>query len=159
MFYTSTSRVPALLPLTGMRQVNRILDEALGGFVDTTENGGTLASAWVPPCDISEDGNTLRIVMEIPGVAAEDVKVSLENNRLSIRGEKRQQAESKADRVHRFERSYGVFERVFTLPTSVDGDRIEAQVRDGILTLHLPKVERARPREIPVRSATAQVTA
>lgn len=158
MFYTTTSRVPALLPLGGVRQVNRILDEALGAFGAPAENGGTLAAAWAPPCDILEDEEALRLVMEVPGVAAEDVRVSLEHHRLTIRGEKRHQLASDSDRAHRLERSYGAFERVFTLPATVDGDRIEARVEHGILTLRLPKVERARPREIPVRGPSSQVT-
>lgn len=154
MYSTSVSRIPALLPITGMRQFNRMFDEALGAFAQAAENGGTLASAWVPPCDIFEDRDALRIVMEVPGVSPEDVKLSLENNRLSIRGEKRQASEEQVDRVHRYERSYGAFERVFTLPTTVDADRIEARVEHGILTVRLPKVERARPREIPVHAAS-----
>lgn len=154
MFYATTTRMPALRnSLQGMRQINRIFDEALGSFVDGSDNGGTLASAWVPPCDVFEERDMLKIVMEIPGVLAEDVKVSLENNRLAIRGEKRHVAEEQSDRVHRYERSYGSFERVFTLPTTVEADRIEAKVEHGVLTLLLPKVERAKPREIPVLSS------
>ncbi|HUG27972.1 MAG TPA: Hsp20/alpha crystallin family protein, partial [Gemmatimonadales bacterium] len=87
------------------------------------------------------------------GVVAEDVKLSLENNQLSIRGEKRQAAEEQTERVHRYERSYGSFERVFTLPATVDAERIEARVEHGVLTVMLPKVERARPREIPVTTS------
>ena len=156
MFYTTTSRMPALRnSLQGMRQINRIFDEALGNFVDGSEDAGTIASAWVPPCDVFEDQASLKIVMEVPGVTAEDVKVSLENNRLSIRGEKRQVAEEQSLRVHRYERSYGSFERVFTLPTTVDAEHIDAKVDGGVLTVQLPKVERARPREIPVLAASA----
>lgn len=158
MFYQSTSRVPALLPLGGVRQINRIFDEALGAFGTVADSGAALAPAWVPPCDILEDGDSLRLVMEVPGVAPEDVRLSLEHNRLSIRGEKRYQAETQSDRVHRYERSYGAFERYFTLPATVDGERIEARVDQGILTVRLPKLERARPREIPVTGNRAQDT-
>lgn len=150
MYFTSTRFPVTASPLSGLRQVNRMLDEALGAFGDAAENGGTLASAWVPACDVFEGRDTLKIVMEVPGVASEDIKLSLENNRLSIRGEKRQAAEEQTERVHRYERSYGNFERVFTLPTTVEAERIEARVEQGVLTVLLPKVERARPREIPV---------
>ncbi len=153
MYYTSTSRVPALLPLGGVHQVNRLLDEALSAFVAPRDNTGTLAAAWVPPCDIQEDENAVRLVMEVPGVSAEDVRVSLEHNRLTIRGEKRPPVAPESDRAHRLERTFGAFERVFTLPATLDGDRIEARVENGILTLRLAKVERARPREIPVMGA------
>lgn len=158
MFYTSTSRIPALLPLGGVRQFSRIVDEALGAAAPAAEAGGPMA-AWVPPCDILEEADSLRLVMELPGVAAGDVRVSLEHNRLTIRGEKRHQMESESGRVHRLERAYGVFERVFTLPATVDGDRIDARVEQGILTIRLPKIERARPREIPVREADFQPSA
>jgi HSP20 family protein len=150
MYFTST-RVPVLRsPFTGLRQINRLFDEALNVIGETAENGGTLASAWVPACDVFEGRDMLKIVMEVPGVASEDIKLSLENNQLSVRGEKRQAAEEQTERVHRYERSYGAFERVFTLPATVDAERIEAKVEHGVLTVMLPKVERARPREIPV---------
>jgi HSP20 family protein len=90
-------------------------------------------------------------VAEVPGVRPEDVKLSIENNLLTIRGEKKQQAEEKSERVHRYERSYGVFERTFSLPTTVDPERIAASYTNGILTVTIPKAERARPREIPVK--------
>ena len=84
-------------------------------------------------------------------MAAEDVKISLENNLLTLRGEKTQQAEEKNERVHRYERSYGVFERTFALPTTVDPEKIDAKYAHGVLTVTIPKAERARPREIPVK--------
>jgi HSP20 family protein len=79
------------------------------------------------------------------------VKLSLESNLLTIRGEKKQQAEERNERVHRYERSYGTFERTFALPTTVDPDQIVAAYEQGILTVTIPKAERARPREIPVK--------
>ena len=86
----------------------------------------------------------------MPGVRPEDVKLSIENAVLTIRGEKKQVAEEESERVHRYERSYGAFERTFTLPTTVDADRIEARFENGLLTVRLPKVEKAKPREIAV---------
>jgi HSP20 family protein len=76
-----------------------------------------------------------------------------ENNLLTIRGEKKQEAEERNERVYRYERSYGSFERAFMLPTTVDGEKIAADYRNGVLTVTVPKAERARPREIPVRTA------
>jgi HSP20 family protein len=100
---------------------------------------------------VFEDKDAVKIVAEVPGVRPEDVKISLENNLLTIRGEKRQQAEEKTERVHRYERTYGTFERAFSLPTTVDPEKIAASYADGILTVTIPKAERARPREIPVK--------
>ena len=138
--------------LTGLRQLNRMLDDAFAGW--PFENQGAITSAWIPPCDIMEDGEGVRIVMEIPGVSPDDVKLSLENNMLTIRGEKRQQEEreSQERRVHRYERSYGAFERTFALPNTVDAEKIEADFDGGVLTVTLPKSERMRPREIKVKT-------
>jgi HSP20 family protein len=133
------------------RSLSRLLDEAFQGWPFGAESG-TVTSAWFAPCDIFEDANTVKIVAEIPGVRPEELKLSLENNLLTIRGEKRQEAEERNERVHRYERSYGSFERTFALPQTVDPDQIKATHENGVLTVTLPKVEKARPREIPVHS-------
>ena len=132
------------------RRLNRLFDEAFGNWAAVPSENGTVTSAWVPACDITEDKENLRVVVELPGVKPKDVKISLENNLLSIRGEKKQESEQTTDRVHRYERAYGTYERTFTLPSTVDADRIQARYDNGILTVTIPKVERARPREIPV---------
>lgn len=147
--YVTTARRP-LDGMTSLRRLNTILDEAFNAWPFQTQENGSVTSSWLPPCDVFEDKNSVKIVAEIPGVDAEDVKISLENNLLTLRGEKQQQAESQAERVHRYERSYGVFERTFSLPTSVDPEKIDAQYAKGVLTITIPKAERARPREIPV---------
>jgi HSP20 family protein len=133
-----------------LQRLSSVLDQALSDWPLAPGSEGAITSAWVPACDVFEDKDTLKIVMEVPGVAADDIKLQIENSTLSIRGEKRQVAEEKAERVHRYERSYGSFERTFSLPSSVDTDRIEAEVTDGVLTVMLPKVEKARPRQIQV---------
>lgn len=141
--------------LSSLRQLNRMLDEAFGTW--PFENQGAITSAWVPPCDIMEDADSVRLVMELPGVRPEDVRLSLENNMLTIRGEKRQAAQDgegngESNRVHRFERSYGSFERTFALPNTVDADKVEASYDNGVLNVVLPKSERMRPREIPLHT-------
>ncbi|HEY7637149.1 MAG TPA: Hsp20/alpha crystallin family protein [Gemmatimonadales bacterium] len=134
------------------RGLSRLLDDAFQGWPFGADSG-TVTSAWFPPSDIFEDERAVKIVAEIPGVRSEDVKITLENNLLTIRGEKRQEAEEGNERVHRYERSYGSFERTFALPRSVDPDQIQASNENGVLTVTLPKVEKARPREIPVQAA------
>ncbi len=134
-----------------LRRLNSFLDEAIGGFPFGSESG-TLTTAWTPAVDVFEDKDAVKIVAELPGVKAEDVKISLEGQTLTMRGEKRQVAEEKTERVHRYERTYGAFERTFALPGTVDADRIEASYADGLLTVTLPKVERARPRQIDIRT-------
>ena len=135
-----------------LRRLNSVLDEAFSNWPFQQESG-SITSSWYPACDVFEDKEAVKIVAELPGVKPEDVKLSLENNLLTIRGEKKQEAEERSERVHRYERSYGVFERAFVLPSTVDGDNISAQCQNGVLTVMVPKVERARPREIPVSSA------
>ncbi|HEU4699985.1 MAG TPA: Hsp20/alpha crystallin family protein [Gemmatimonadales bacterium] len=136
---------------SSLNRLSTMLDEAFG-FPFGPGMSGTVTSAWVPATDVFEDRNGIKIVAELPGVRPEDVKLSLENNMLTIRGEKRQQAEENTERVHRYERSYGTFERTFALPNTVDAEGIEAHFDDGLLTITLPKAERARPREIQVKS-------
>jgi HSP20 family protein len=141
--------------LFGLQRLNRILDEAFAGF---PEQGNVITSTWFAPTDVSEDENSLRITMELPGVDPSDVRLSLENNVLTIRGEKKHQQDENNERVHRFERTYGMFERTFVLPNTVDSDRIEARHENGVLFVTIPKAERAKPREIRVNTSTSGST-
>jgi HSP20 family protein len=150
--YLTTSR-RSFEPLQSLRRLNNLLDEAFASWPTQQNESGTITAAWVPACDVFEDRDSVKIVAEIAGVGPQDVKLSIENNVLTIRGEKKQAAEEKTERVHRYERSYGLFERTFALPNSVDPDRIEAKYESGVLTVVLPKAERARPREIPVKTS------
>ena len=106
--------------------------------------------AWVPVVDIFEEPELLRITAEIPGVKPEDVKIAVEGNLLTISGTKQQIAEEKAEKVFRYERTYGAFERSFTLPATVDAEHIKAAYDNGVLHLTLPKVEKAKPRLVKV---------
>ncbi|HYC31262.1 MAG TPA: Hsp20/alpha crystallin family protein [Gemmatimonadales bacterium] len=146
--YVTTTRRP-FDPFQSLRRLNAVLDDAFGGYQN--EEGSTITAAWYPACDVFENKEAVKIVAELPGVGPEDVKISIENNLLTIRGEKRQQAEEKSERVHRYERSYGVFERGFSLPSTVDPEKIQATYSNGVLTITVPKAERARPREIAVK--------
>jgi HSP20 family protein len=136
----------------GLQRLNRILDEAFGGAA-FPEQGNVITSTLFAPTDVSEDENALQISMELPGVEPDNVRLSLENNTLTIRGEKRQQVDENNERVHRFERVYGIFERTFVLPNTVDPDKIDARFENGVLLVRIPKSERARPREIRVNAS------
>jgi HSP20 family protein len=140
--------------LFGLQRLNRILDEVFSG-AGFPEQGSVITSTLFAPTDVSEDENALQITMELPGVDPDDVRLSLENNVLTIRGEKKQQFDENNERVHRFERVYGVFERTFVLPNTVDPDSIEARFENGVLIVRIPKAERARPREIRVSSSSS----
>jgi HSP20 family protein len=132
--------------------LQRLLNETLGGL--DWQYRDSAAASWVPPVDIFEEADNIRIVAEIPGVQPEDIKISLEGNLLTIHGTKQQEAEEKTERVHRYERTYGAFERSFTLPASVEPKDIKANYDQGVLTITLPKSERAKPRQIEVQVGT-----
>jgi HSP20 family protein len=130
-------------------RVQRLLSETLGGDWQYRDSA---AASWVPPVDIFEEAEGLRIAAEIPGVRPEDISISLEGNVLTIHGVKQVQAEEKTERVHRYERTYGTFERSFTLPASVDAQGIRASYDNGVLLVTLPKSEKAKPRQIRVQA-------
>jgi HSP20 family protein len=116
-------------------------------------------AAWVPVVDIFEEPDHLRIVAEIPGVKPENVKIAVEDNVLTIQGTKEQVAEERAEKVHRYERTYGAFERSFTLPGTVNAEAIKANYEHGLLTLTLPKLEKAKARQIKVDITTKALKA
>ena len=105
---------------------------------------------WVPSVDISETDTEYLIKAELPEVKKEDVKVTLQDGVLMIQGERQQEKEEKGKKFHRVERSYGSFVRSFTLPDYVDNTNVKAEFKEGILNLHLPKSERAKPKAIEV---------
>ena len=148
--YGVTRRIPrdpmAELLYNLERRMGRIFNEPLTGFGWQLDEVAT--TAWTPVVDIFEELEQVRIVAEIPGVKPDAVKILVEGNVLTIQGTKEQIAEEKAEKVHRYERTYGAFERSFTLPTTVDPEHIKASYEVGVLTVILPKIEKAKPREI-----------
>ncbi len=107
-------------------------------------------TSWMPTVDISETENGFEIRAELPGVVEDDVHVSVTDNLLTIKGEKRQEEETDNKNYHRVERRYGNFQRSFTLPRDVETTDIKAGYKDGVLTLTIPKAEAAKPTEIPI---------
>jgi HSP20 family protein len=107
-------------------------------------------TAWLPLVDIFEEPDVIRLVAEVPGVRPEDVQISVEGSLLTIKGTKEQVTEEKAEKVHRYERTYGAFERTFTLSASIDANKIKATYNLGVLTITLPKAETAKPHLIKV---------
>ena len=130
------------------RRMGRTLNVPVGGF--DWQLGDAATAAWTPVVDIFEEPELVRIVAEVPGVKPEDVKILVEANVLTIQGTKEMVAEVKAEKVHRYERTFGAFERSFTLPATVDAEHIKATYDMGVLTLALPKVEKAKPRQIKI---------
>jgi HSP20 family protein len=145
----SIARDPLFGTTTLEDRLTRFLNDAFGA--PDGQAGDVAAAAWVPAVDVSEDASAIRIVAEVPGVSPDDVKISHENNVLTIQGTKQQTAQENTDRVHRYERTYGAFARSFTLPATVDVNGIKANYEHGVLTVTLPKAEKARPRHIQVQ--------
>lgn len=109
-------------------------------------------SVWAPLTDILEDSKEFLVKCELPEVKKKDVKVTLENGTLRISGERRSEKKEKTRKYHRVERSYGSFERIFSLPDGADGGKVSAEFKDGLLTVRVPKTggRKANPVEIKV---------
>lgn len=131
------------------REINRLFDNFFHGDVQADDS--LFSSVWAPAVDIAEQDDQYVVKIELPGVNKDDVKITLESNILTIRGEKKQEKEIKEDNYHRMERSYGSFQRSFTLPATVKSDKIDASFKDGILTVSLPKAEEAKPKRIDIK--------
>ena len=108
---------------------------------------------WTPLADITEDDREYVIKAELPELRKEDVKVTVENGVLTISGERKFEKEEKKKKYHRVERGYGSFVRTFALPEDADAEKVKAQFKQGILEVHLPKNERAKPKQIEVNVA------
>jgi HSP20 family protein len=106
---------------------------------------------WVPVVDVVETDEEFQIRAELPGVEKNDVKLSVENGVLLISGHREQEKEEKGKRYHKIERAYGSFARSFTMPDVVDEQKVTAEFKNGVLTVQLPKSEKARPKSIEVQ--------
>lgn len=118
-------------------------------------NGGAkeamTVAQWAPAVDITEDDKEYLVKAELPEMKKEEVKVLVENGVLTISGERKFEKEEKNKKYHRIERSYGSFVRSFTLPETVSAEKVSADFKDGLLTVHLPKDEKAKPKSIEVK--------
>ncbi len=133
------------------RQMNRLFDSFFGrttSLVPFEEN----LSAWEfgPPVDICENDQNLTFKVEVPGIDEKDIKVEVENNLLTVHGERKLEKDIKEENFRRMERHYGAFSRSFTLPNSVDPEKIEANYTHGVLAIEIPKRAGAKPKQIKV---------
>jgi HSP20 family protein len=117
------------------------------------QQGATSAGAFSPALDVEEDEDAFTLHVELPSVDPSEVEVSLEENVLTIAGERRFYDEKEADGFRRIERSFGRFHRAVRLPDRVDGERVEASYRNGLLTITVPKAEEAKPRRIEIQAS------
>jgi HSP20 family protein len=141
-------------PFKEMEVTQSRLARILGLTPARAANGGQEAMAvteWAPSVDIIEDNKEWLLKADLPEVRKEDVKVTVENGVLTITGERKFEKEEKDKKYHRIERSYGSFLRSFTLPDAADGSKVNAEFKDGVLKVHLPKSEQARPKAVEVK--------
>lgn len=139
--------------LTLQDRMNRMFDESYGGAprgAAASDQDWALGGSWAPAVDIYEQDGNIVLKAELPGVDSKDVDIRLENNVLTLRGERKLDTEVKRENYHRVERTYGSFSRSFTLPTVVDQEKIKADYRDGVLRVTLPKREEAKPKQITI---------
>jgi HSP20 family protein len=139
-------------PFRELEEVSERLNRMFARPATRTNGKETMTVAdWAPTVDISETDGEYQIKAEIPDVKKEDVKVTVEDGVLTIQGERKQEKEEKGKRYHRIERSYGSFVRSFSLPDVIDEEKVKAEFKDGVLSLHLPKSEKAKPKAIEVK--------
>ena len=131
-------------------RMNRIFEDAAFRGSRQSEDDWALGGTWAPPVDIYEHDGNLVLKAELPGVDPKDVDIRLENNTLTLRGERRIDTEVKRESYHRVERAYGSFTRSFTLPSVVDQEKIRAEYKDGVLKVTLPKRDEAKPKQISI---------
>ncbi len=129
-------------------EVNRLFRRS---FFRGAEPASETVATWAPAIDMYETDEKLTVEVELPGLEAKDVEISLEDDVLRIRGERRFSSEVKEENYHRIERAYGMFERSIPLPRKVDEEKVSATVSDGVLKIEMPKVEEAKPKKIPIK--------
>src|SRR5262245_56468990 len=140
---------------TPFRELNDLQGE-MNRIFDTYSRRGTsteTGSAWTPPVDVYEDENNFVIHAELPGISKDDVELHLENRTLTIRGDRKLEKNLDLENFHQRERFVGRFARTFTLPSTINQEKITANFKDGVLEVVLPKAEELRPKLIPVHAA------
>ena len=134
-------------------QINRVFQD-YGRGSDELLTSGT----FVPPVDIYEDEHNITLKLEAPGIQEKDLDIQLENNTLTVKGERKFEKEEKEENFHRIERRYGAFARSFTLPNTVDAENVQANYENGILKITLAKKAEAKPKQIKVGTSPAPKT-
>lgn len=137
------------------RELDRVFDDFLRGSPFSRERETGVLSAWGPQTDVSETDHDIQVTVELPGVDEQDVDVTLWDNTLRIRGEKRAEKKEQEKDYHLTERSYGTFERIIPMPYNLDPESVDAKFSKGVLTVILPKPPEAREtaKKIPVKAA------
>jgi len=138
-------------PFRELVEMQRRMDRLFRDYSASEEGQEFMtAGSFVPPVDIYEDEHHIALKLEVPGIEEKDLDIRVENNTLTVRGERRFEKEEKEENFHRIERRYGTFTRSFTLPSTVDTDQVQASYESGILKIQLAKKAEAKPKQIKV---------
>ncbi|MCR4409391.1 MAG: Hsp20/alpha crystallin family protein [Candidatus Saccharicenans sp.] len=129
-------------------RMNRLFEDLVSS--PKFEESDIIQSTWSPAVDIYETENELVLTAELPGVEEKDVEIKVEDNTLSLRGERKFEKETREENYHRIERAYGSFYRSFSLPNYVDQEKISAEYENGLLKVHMPKKPEVKPRKVKI---------
>jgi len=141
-----TRRTPNRTIRDLQREVDSIFDQFFGrGSDDDT------SAVWAPRTDLSETDDAFRIRLDVPGMTKDDIAINLQNNTLTVSGERSSERQEDGEEYVRVERAFGNFHRTFTLPDAVDPDRVEATYDEGVLTINVPKTEKSTRRQIEIK--------
>lgn len=140
---TKWSYLPTISSL--QNEMNRMMDRIF------REGNLTETGMWLPPIDLSETNDKITVKAEIPGIDSKDIDISIQENTLFLKGEKREEKEEKGKNYYRVERQYGSFSRSVVLPATVDTDKVTAECKNGVLEITLQKKEEVKPKQISIK--------
>ena len=132
-------------------RLSRLFDDRYGLARRKDDDSEYENAVWTPLTDVYEDDEKYQLHVDLPGVSKEDLKISFKDGELSISGERKQEKEEKKGQFHRIERMYGKYYRSFTLPKLIKSDNIDAEFKDGQLSITIPKAEEAKPKELEIK--------
>jgi len=150
---TMTRFVPFRSPLEGVAVLQNRLNSIFNDFASSNgelQNEDLSAGNFIPPVDVYEDANRLVLKLEVPGIPQEDLQIHLENQTLTVKGERKFGKDEKEENFHRIERRYGSFVRSFTLPATIETDSAQANFENGVLSIALQKKEAAKPKQLKI---------
>lgn len=133
-----------------LRDLQREVDSIFDQFFGRSEDEDASA-VWAPRTDLSETDDAFRIRLDVPGMTKDDITINLQNNTLTVSGERTSERTDEGEEYVRVERAFGNFHRTFTLPNAVDRENVEAAYEDGVLTIHVPKTEESTRRQIEIQ--------
>ena len=131
--------------------IDRLFNDAFNEFLSPMATEEVSNRRFLPAVDIRETADALSLLAELPGLTKDDIQITLENNVLTLSGERKFEKDTKEENYHRMERAYGTFTRSFTLPANVQTDKVDADFKDGVLTISLPKSDQSKPRKIAIK--------